>query len=140
MADAIKTLGCTIAMSTEIGSPQNFVTLGNLVEFNGPSGARNIIGTSNLASDAASKMAGLLDEGEFSFTLNLDPSVASHQNLWSARSDGGIREFKVTLTDSGAAELHFNGIVTTYPLSAPFDDKVTVNITVAITGRAWITY
>lgn len=140
MADAIKTLGTVIQMSTEIGSPQTFVTIGNVQDFNGPDGSRNVIPTSNLSSDAATKMAGLLDEGNFNFTLNLDPSVSSHQAIITAKNDGGIREFKVILTDSGAAELHFNGIVTSFPLSGPFDDKVTVQVGIAITGRAWMVY
>lgn len=140
MPDAIKTLGTTLQMSQEIGSPQNFVSVGNLTDFSGPDGSRNIISTSNLLSDGASKMAGLLDEGNFSFTINYDPSNASHQAIWTAKGDGGIREFKVTLVDSGAAEIHFNGIVTNFPFNGPFDDKVTVQLNVAITGRAWITY
>src|SRR5262245_41626124 len=130
MADAIKTLGCTLKMSTEVGSPQTLITLGNVTDFSGPDGQRNIIGTSNLAS---TKMGGLLDEGNFNFTINLDPSLSSHQALRTARDDGGVREFVLTLTDSGAAEWHFNAIVTNLPLNGPFDDKVTSQITLAIT-------
>jgi predicted secreted protein len=72
--------------------------------------------------------------------VNYDPSVSSHQSIRTAYEDGGIREFKIVLTDSGAAEIHFNGIVTNFPVNGPFDDKVTLSITVAITGASWITY
>lgn len=139
MADAIKTLGCVLSMSTEVGSPQTFVTIGNLTDFSGPSGSRNIINTANLLSEAMTKMGGLMDEGEFTFTINLDPSVTSHQAIMTALADGGIREFKLVLTDSGAAELHFNGIVTSFPFNGPFDDKVTVQVGVTITGKRWVT-
>lgn len=137
-ADSIKTLGTTLHMSTEVGSPQTFVLIGNLVDFSGPDGSRNIIGTSNLSSTAATKMAGLLDEGNFNFNINLDPSVTSHQNLRTAHHDGQVREFKVTFTDSGAAELHFNAIMQSAPISGPFDDKVTQSVTLAITGESWL--
>jgi hypothetical protein len=140
MADGIKTLGCVISMSTEVGSPQTFVALGNVTDFSRSGPERNIIPTSNLSSTAATKIAGLLDEGEFNFTLNWDPALASHQAVVTAMTDGGVREFKIVLTDSGAAEIHFNGIVKSFPVNAPFDDKVTVNVGVAITGAAWITY
>ena len=140
MADGIKTLGCVLSMSTEVGSPQAFVTIGNLTDFDGPQRERNIIGTSNLSSAAASKMAGLLDEGDFNFTINWDPSISAHQSLITALQDGSAREFKIVLTDSGAAEVHFNGIVKSFPMSGPFDDKVTVQLGVAITGAVWITY
>ena len=140
MADAIKTLGVVLSMSQEAGSPQNFITLGNVTDMAGPGRDRNIIMTSNLSSVAATKMAGLIDEGDFTFTINLDPSTSSHQQIVQAFEDGLQREFKYVLTDSGAAEVHFNGIVKSMPFNLPFDDKVTSAIGVAVTGKAWIAY
>lgn len=139
MVDAVKTLGAVLAMSAA-GSPQSFTTIGNVTDFNAVDGSRNIIPTSNLSSDAATKMAGLLDEGNASFTINLDPDDASHVAVRAARDDGQVREFKITLPNSGAAELHFNGIVTTFPWNGPFDDKVTTQVGIAITGRSWVVY
>ena len=140
MADAIPTLGTVLHMSTEVGSPQSFVQIGNLQDFSGPDGSRNIIGTSNLDSEAATKMGGLLDEGNFNFSVNYDPSLSSHQSLRTAYDDGAAREFKIVLTDAGNAEIHFNAIVTNFPVNGPFDDKVTLSLTLAITGKAWISY
>ncbi len=139
MADAIKTLGCVLYVSSEIGSPQTWVAVGNFVSWNGPNRTRKIIDASNLSSEAASKLAGLIDGGTFDFVLNADPSVSSHQTIETAFSDGGIREWKLVLTDSGAAELHFNGIVKSLPFSGPFDDKGTQSVAVEITGKPWIT-
>lgn len=140
MADGIKTLGSTIHMSTEVGSPQNFLSIANIQDFNRSGPDRNIIGTSNLASAAATKMAGLLDEGEVTFSVNYDPSLTSHQALETAMADGAIREYKITLTDSGACEIHFNAIMKSFSKKGPFDDKVGGDISLAITGAAWITY
>lgn len=140
MADAIKTLGTVLSMSTEVGSPQTFVAIGNLTDWSGPGASRNIIGTANLSSTAATKLGGLLDEGDFSFTVNFDPSTTSHQALVTAKDDGAIREFKYVMTDSGSAEVHFNGIVSGLSIDGGFDDKVTAQISVAVTGKAWITY
>lgn len=140
MSDAIKTLGTVLKMSTEVGSPQTWLTLGNVQDFNKADAGRTIIATSNLASTAATKMAGLIDEGEFNFTINWDPALASHQAILTALDDGQAREFQVVFTDTGAAELHFNAIVKSFPISGPFNDKVTVNVSLAITGRAWIAY
>lgn len=140
MADAIKTLGTILRMSQEAGSPQNFVTLGNVTELSGPARERNIIPTGNLASTAMTKMAGLIDEGDFSFTLNFDPPQSGHQQVVQAFEDGLAREFAITLTDTGAAEVHFMGIVKSQPLQIPFDDKVTMQVAVAVTGKAWIIY
>jgi predicted secreted protein len=139
MADAIKTAGTTLYISTEVGSPQAFVSVANVTDFS-KSGERNIIGTTNLSSAAATKMAGLLDEGQVQFSVNYDPSLSSHQALWTAYQDGSAREFKIVLTDSGAAELHFSAIVRSMPINGPFDDKVTSQLTLEITGAAWITY
>lgn len=139
MADAIKTLGSVLYMSTEAGSPQNFVTVGNVTDFT-KGGERNIIGTSNLGSTAATKMSGLLDEGDFTFQINWDPALSAHQSVIAALDDGAVREFKLVLTDSSNAEIHFNGIVKSFPVSGPFDSKVTVNVGVAISGKAWLAY
>lgn len=140
MSDGIKTLGTVLAMSTEVGSPQTFLTLANVTDFSRSGPERNIIPTSNLTSTGATKMAGLLDEGEVSFSVNYDPSLTSHQALETAMADGAVREFKIVLTDSGACEIHFNAIMKSFAKKGAFDDKVTGDIVVAITGLAWIVY
>ena len=137
MSDAIKTLGCALSMSTEVGSPQTFVAIGNMTDFSRSGPERNVIPTSNLASDAATKMGGLLDEGDFTLSLNLDPSISSHGAIRTAMYDGAVREWKLVLTDSGADEVHFNAVLKSFPLSGPFDDKVTSSVVIAITGLAW---
>lgn len=142
MADAIKTLGITLEVSSEEGSPQTFVTVGNITDMSGPNMSRNIIPTSNLASTAATFMGGLLDGGEFTFTVNLDPNLASHQQLLTRFEDGDAVQWRITLTDSGAAVVNFNGILSAlpWPGNMPFDDKVTTPVTVKVTGKPWTTY
>ena len=140
MPDGTKTLGTLLKMSTEAGSPQTWITIGNVTDIQGPQRNRNIIDVSNLSSEAAAKIGGLLDEGDVTFTVNYDPTNSTHQALDTAHEANVAREFQIVLADSGAAEIHFNGIISNLSLAAPFDDKLTRSVTVAITGKIWITY
>lgn len=81
-------------------------------------------------------VGGLKDGGELKMTVNYDPSL--HGTLWSTLAADGIKH-RVTLPDAGAAVVDFNGITTALSGSAPFDDKLTADVTIKVTGAPVIT-
>lgn len=137
MSDAIKSLGTTLHYNVG-GSPTSFTLLGNVIDI--PSvldGSVTMIDSSDLDSVAAEFIAGLVDEGNVSFTLKLNPDDTGHQALRDARYAGTKVEWKITLNDTAPkTTIIFNGYVTTFPVAIPFNDKVTVSVGVKVTGRA----
>lgn len=80
-------------------------------------------------------IGGLKDGGELSMEINYDPSV--HGTLFSAL--GATRHQKITLTDSGAATVEFDAIVSGFSSGAPYDDKLSANVSLKVTGPVTIT-
>jgi len=79
--------------------------------------------------------AGLKDAGELSMDLNYDPSV--HGTLFSAI--GVTKNWKIVLTDSGAATVTFAGFISGFKAAAPYDDKLSGTFTLKVTGAVTIT-
>ena len=48
--------------------------------------------------------------------------------------DNDIRNMQIVLPDAGLTTLDFAGIVTDMPLSIPTADKVTLDVTIKVTG------
>lgn len=85
-------------------------------------------------------VAGMKDAGELSMDLNLDPAthMAATASVYAILGGDPI-PMKITLPDTGAAEIAFDGIVTGFKASAPYDDKLEATATVKVTGPITIT-
>lgn len=81
-------------------------------------------------------IGGVKDGGELKMSVNYDPAI--HGAIFDLLGDDGIKH-KVTLPDAGAAEIVFSGIVTGFSVGAPFDDKLSGEVTVKVTGVPVIT-
>ena len=82
------------------------------------------------------QIMGLVDEGQVSFSLKLQPDNAVHQALRDARYARTKLEWKITLTDTTPTTIIFFGYVVSFPVNAPFNDKIMTPVTVEVTGRA----
>lgn len=81
-------------------------------------------------------VGGVKDAGELKMNINYDPSV--HGAIFALLGEDGVSH-KVTLTDSGAAVVDFDGIVTGFSVGAPYDDKLSGEVTVKVTGKPTVT-
>ena len=136
MAKGIPSKGCVLSISIP-GSPTNFAAVANVTGFNGPSGSLATIDVTSLDDDAIQKIAGLLDEGQFTFDLNIDPDNAQHILLHDARLNKTLSEFKLALSDATPKNIYFIGYVTAFPFSGPLGEKVTTQVTIEITDKHW---
>ena len=83
---------------------------------------------------------GLKDGGEVSLDLNFLPFHATHNAsttglLADFSDDTTIAAWVLTFPDSGGTTWSFNGIVTGFEPSQPFDDKLTASVTIKVTGQ-----
>jgi hypothetical protein len=117
------------------GSPEVFTAIGEITNFNGPTGATPTIDASTLESLAREYRLGLADFGEFSFTLRFVPANTQHTALYNDfknRTQG--RNFKVLLTDTPTSTLSFTGLVSGFAISGENDGLIEAQVTIKITG------
>lgn len=81
-------------------------------------------------------VAGMKDGGELSMELNYDP--ADHGTIFGLVGDDPLGH-KITLPDSGAAEVTFDAIVTGFSAQAPYDDKLSATVTIKVSGAVTVT-
>lgn len=81
-------------------------------------------------------VGGVKDAGELKMNINYDPAV--HGTIFDLLGEDGVSH-KVTLTDSGAAVVTFDGIVTGFSVGAPYDDKLSGEVTIKVSGKPTVT-
>lgn len=80
-------------------------------------------------------IAGLIEDGEGTFEMNLTPGSASDVLIQAALTDGVTRSYMIQIPD-GAFGWQISGdcIVKGYERSVPIDDRMTATLTVRFTG------
>lgn len=82
-------------------------------------------------------IAGLIEDGEGTFEMNLVPGSATDTLIRTALSDGETRGYKVVLpTPTGTWEVTGDCIVKGYERAVPIDDRMTATLTVRFTGAS----
>lgn len=81
-------------------------------------------------------IGGVKDPGELKMSLNYDPAV--HGDIFDLLGEDGIKH-KITLADAGAAVVTFEGIVTGFSVGAPYDDKMSGEVTIKVSGKPTVT-
>lgn len=81
-------------------------------------------------------IAGLIEDGEGTFSMNYDPGSATDVICRAAQDDGIGRSYKIVVPDGTGATWEITGecIVKGYERMIPIDDRMTATITVRFTG------
>lgn len=82
-------------------------------------------------------IAGLIEDGEGTFEMNLVPGSTTDTLIQAALTDGVARDYRIVLPD-GAFGWKIEGtcIVKGYERTAPIDDRMTATLTVRFTGAS----
>lgn len=129
----INTIGKTLTAANGTLTPVEFTEIGEITDFDGPSGSVTVIDKTNLASTSREKMLGLIDEGQFSFSLNFYAADTGQAAALAARENKTLCNFRITFSDD--TTMTFTGYVTSFPKSGGTDGKVEGSITIEITGE-----
>lgn len=83
-------------------------------------------------------IAGLVEDGEGTFEMNLNPGSATDALIRAALAAGDARSYKIVIPDSptGTWEITGTCIVRSYERSVPIDDRMTASMTVRFTGAS----
>jgi predicted secreted protein len=101
----------------------------------GPSESRDTIDVTSLDSTGGYRefITGFKDAGELSFSMNM--ANAMYDKLRVDYNSDTAREYKIVLADTADSTFSFSGLVTAIPITVAPDDKVTVDVTIKITGQ-----
>jgi len=109
----------------------------NIAEINtitGPGMSRNTIDVTSLDSTDGYRefIAGFRDGGTVVLAMNF--SRAEYDTMWDDFESDDLRNYEIVLPDTEKTTLEFEGLVTELPLTIPPDDKITVDVTIKISG------
>lgn len=115
-------------------SAEVFTALAEINSISGPSNDTQEIEVTSLDSTDGWReyILGFKDGGELTFEMNF--TYAAYSILFGDWDDRVAVNFQLVLSDTGATTFSFAALVKSCPVLVPFDDKVTANITLRITG------
>lgn len=137
MANAIIGMG-TLLKRGDGASPEVFTMIAEVVNITGPSFSRATVDVTNMdsANNYRDFMPGLLDGGEISFELNFIPSDTTQKSIYNTdMSSSTAVNYQIVFPDSGTTTWSFAGLVTSFDITNPMDEKVTANMTIKIVGQ-----
>lgn len=134
MSDAIAGVGTQFKLGDGT-SDEGFTALAEVNSITGPSMSREQIDVTSLDSTGGYRehIGGFRDGGEI--TLNMNFTRANYVTLVGEFEDDDSRNMQIVFPDSGETTLDFAGIVTDLPISIPTDDKITLDVTIKVTGE-----
>lgn len=122
------------------GGPENFTTVAQVVDIQAPKLKLATLDVTNMSSTSGwkEKVAGLLDGGAVTFTINYDPGDSTHKGsgngLLNVMKNRTLRNFQLIFPDSGATQWSFAAFVSDFQVKAPVAGKLEASVTLDISG------
>lgn len=133
---AINTQGTKLQRLDTTVSPNAYVDIAGVVSLQGPTGSRQVIDVTTLASTYREKQVGIPDLGQLTFDCIFDGSETTLAAIRADFTSGTERTFKLLLDVSPEQSMIVNGFVLNFQLSTNIDDVVRGSITIETTGTA----
>ncbi len=113
-----------------------FTDIAELLEATGPNRTADVIDATHMASPGArrEKIYGLLDDGQVTASLHYLPGDSSQDLLAEARENRAPVNFQLAFGATGQ-RASFTAIVSNLSPTAPLDQKMTMSVTLDITGE-----
>jgi len=130
MGNAVAGLGTTL--SKWVSSA--WVLVADINSISGPSPTKETIETTTLDTTGGYKtfIGALKDPGTISLSMNF---VRATYDIMKTDFEASAEVlYKIALPDAANTILEFSGIVTEIPLEIPIDDKITLDVTIKISG------
>lgn len=113
----------------------SYVKLANVYDINGPGFSREVVDITTYDSTGGyrEKIGGLRDGGQLTFTMNFKRS--EFLILKGDFENDQVEQYQVKIPDGPNTTLSFDGLVIEMPISMPVADRVTVDVTIEISGQ-----
>jgi len=109
-------------------------SIAEINSISGPNMSRETIDVTSLDSTGGYRefIAGFRDPGTVELEMNFTRS--GYETMKDDFESDTRQNYEIVLPDSDTTTLEFEGLVTELPLDIPNDDKVTVSVTIQISG------
>ena len=113
---------------------QEFVAIASINSIEGPTMSRDTIDTTALDTVGGYRtfITGFRNAGTITLAMNFTATGFTLMKTDFESND--VQQYQIVLPDDDETTLTFYGLVTEMPLSIPTDDKVTVKVTIQISG------
>lgn len=113
---------------------RNSVAVGEINSIEGPAKSRDTIDVTRLEDIDGYRqyIGGLREPG--TVTLNMNFTRATYDLFNNDFESAEVQVYSINLPDTQSTVISFNGLVTELPLSIPIGDKITVDVTIQISG------
>lgn len=109
--------------------------IADIISIGGPGMSRDTVDVTTLGSTGGYRefITGLRDGGTLTFELLF--SKAGYNAMKTDFESDEPVTYTIELPDSDNTIIGFDGLVTDFPVTIPLDDKVSISVTVKITGN-----
>lgn len=116
------------------GSAGGWKKLAEISSITGPGMSRDTIDTTTFDTEGGYRtfIAGFRNAG--TMTLSMNFTQDTYLLLKEDFEDNDARAYQILFPDTEETVIEFDGLVTEIPLTIPTDDKVTVDVTIQISG------
>lgn len=120
---------------SDMASNPTFTALAEVNNIAGPNKTRDTIDVTSLDSTGGYKefIAGFRDAGEVTLSMNFTRD--GFQTLNTDYETSTLVNYQIVLPDTGNTTLDFGALVTSLGQAIPMDDKVTMDVTLKISGQ-----
>ena len=138
MSDAIAGVGTAFKRESDESSGV-FNPIAEINSITGPGMTRDFIDVTNLDSTGGYRefIGGFRDGGNV--TLNMNFTIGGYNQMKDDYEDDDLHNYQIVMPDTGETTLEFAAFVTDLPLSVTADDKVTIDVTLKVTGQVSLT-
>jgi predicted secreted protein len=137
MSDAISGVGTSFKREDDTSSGV-FNSIAEVNQITGPSMTREFIDVTSLDSTGGYRefIAGFRDGGQV--VLNMNFTLLGYEQMRLDFENDDAQNYEIVFSDATATTFDFAGLVTDLPVSIPTDDKVTIDVTIKVTGQVTV--
>jgi len=112
-----------------------WTAMGDINSLSGPSPTKDTIETTTLDTTGGYKtfIGSLKDPGTVSLSMNF--VRATYEQMKDDFESSSTFNYKIALPDAANTIIEFTALVTEIPMDIPIDDKITVSVTLKISGQ-----
>jgi predicted secreted protein len=113
---------------------QKWVAIAEINSITGPSMSRDTIDVTSLSSTGGYRefIGGFRNPGTVQLSMNF---YRQNYDLFKGDFESStIQNYRIVLPDAESTSVEFEGLVTELPLTIPADDKITMDVTIQVSG------
>ncbi len=135
----VKPLAAALIAGDTAQGGENFATIAEVSDITPPAPTTSTFETTHYLSPNGNMQfaSGLTDPGDMSISFNWLPTDATQDNLtglFKAFRDKQLRNFRIIYPLTPTVVDAFAGLVTTYPVTTPMNDRMSASVTIKVSG------